>query len=465
MPTTLEPNDLHAKGDLGNPDPILAAESGSALDALLAEEGAKAGATPEDITAAAGTKPVKAATNTNTNTTLDDSAAAEKAEQEAAEKAAADKVAADKAAADKAAEEKAAADKAAAASGTPAAAAAPEVDPLDKIELPPHTSAKAKDSFATVKELAKKEQAALKVQIAERDAKLAAAQAEIEAAKQATGKLPEATEAELTELRQFKLAHEVESDPSFKEFSSKIENNNASIFKKLEAAGFTEEHFSRLREIGLDKVNWDPIFEKLSVQTQRSIEAKLVDNENLAEKREEALAAAKANASGFLKQRSEREIGELTKTVNEHIKGLAWTAEKPVPATATPEQKAALEAENNFARETMGRLKTYLADRSPSRFAELAVGTALAHKFKADLDAVSAKLAQATTGHTTALDAVTKERDALKAELDKIKRAAAPRVQGGAAIAPAKSKNSIDLRNGSQALDDMAKEYLAAQNA
>jgi hypothetical protein len=459
---TIKNADLHAKTEDLNLSPKASAESGSALDALMQEAATKAGASAEDTAAAAAAKPDAAPpTKIDATSSIDDSLEQEKA---AAQKAADDKAAAEKAATDKAAADKAEAEKAAGTTTTEK-----PVDPLDKIELPAHTSPKASESFAQVKKLAKEAQTALQLQIAERDTKLTEALGQLEKLKKDSGQLPEETKAELEELRKFKVAHEVESDPKFREFDSSIKGNNESIYKKLAANGFTAENIEKIRELGgPEAVDWEPLFPKMNFQIRQFVQSKLVENVTLADKREEALSAAKANGQAFLAERSQREVTELANTANAYTKNLPWTAEKTVPANATPEQKAEIEAQNVFARDSMGRLKHYLGDRSPARFAELAVGTLLAHKFQADLTAVKAQLTSTTEAHKTALDTLTKERDALKVELDKIKRAEIPRLRGDSdlsPISPAKDKGKLDFRSGEEALDDLAKQAMAAQNA
>ncbi len=460
----IENADLRAKSDDLTLLPKDLPGSGDALDALLAAAGAEAGATPEEISAAASAKPGQRNAPAPVTTSVDDAADQAKA---AADKEEADKAAA-KVEADKVAADKAAADAAAAATTPPVTpqATPPVADPLDAVALPPHTSVKAGEQFAKLKSVAKENQTALQKQIAERDAKIAESAAELEKLRAESGKLPNNAAAELEELRKFKLSHDVESDPSFKEHGTALEANNASIYKKLEQAGYTAENIERIKELGgPDKIEWEPLLAKLNIQTRRFIEAKLVDNVNLADKREEALVAAKANAAGFLQERTAKETSTLINTANSYLKNLPWTAERAIPATATPEQKAELEAANTLARDSIGKLKTYLADRSPARLAELAVGTIIAHKYQADVNSLTAKLTSVNTTHAAALDVVTKERDALKAELAKIKGAAMPGGRGDSKpIAPAIPRGGLDARNGAEALEQYAKEAHEAAN-
>jgi hypothetical protein len=211
-------------------------------------------------------------------------------------------------------------------------------------------------------------------------------------------------------------------------------------------------------------VDWEPLFPKLPVQVRRYVEGKLGENMTIAEKREEALAKAKENASGFLAERQSKEATELTNKANEHLKNLEWTAEVAIPATATPEQKAALEAQNAYARNAIKTVKEYLSDRSPRRHAELAIGTLIAHRLNGEVQTLQTKITAQDKAHAAALEAVTKERDAARAELDAIKKSSMPRNPGATTVtSPRPTKGNYDSRSGSEALDALAAEEVAAK--
>lgn len=477
-----EPGLLRAKDDsLGNlalkgKD---AMDSQSALDALLAEHGKKAGYSDEQIAAASGVRPqAKPAPTVSDTSSIDDAADKERAAREAAAKEAADKEAADKAAkeaADKEAADKAAAEKAAQEGAAPkieakpaAEAAKPATPPVDdkydKIQLPPHSSAKASESFAALKKIAKEDLAAAHAQIADHQNKLTEATAELERLRKASTELPENVTKELTELRQFKVAHDVESDPSFQKFTTQIKSNEEAVYKKLMQAGYTEANIAKIKELGgIREVDWEPLMAKLPTTTKLFLQGVLVENEKLADSRETALAEAKANGQQFLAKRAEADSTELLNTANGYLKNLDWTAERPVPATATPEQRAEIEAGNKAAKEALDTVKMYLADRSPKRHAELAIGTLLAHRLQGQLNSATAKLSSLEAAHKTALETVTKERDVLKSELDRIKKAAVPGGGGHKPITPAPTVGKII--SGGDALDQYAAEQLASRRA
>ncbi|HYG24448.1 MAG TPA: hypothetical protein VEH04_16845 [Verrucomicrobiae bacterium] len=357
-----------------------------------------------------------------------------------------------------------------AAAATPAAEApkpgaentpAPEADPLDAIQLPPHTKPKSAEAFETLKKAAKEAQANLRKQLEETTGTRAKLEQELNDLRGKVGVVPEEVKTELEELRKFRLSHDVTSDPTFKEFDTKVANNVEAVWKKLEGAGISAEQVKRMKEIGFDQLDWDPILPKLPVAMRRFVEATLVENVKLSDEKALALEKAKANAQGFMKERTEREVKTLTETANKFLANLPWTALKQVPANATPEQRAEIEAANTLAQQTQARMKEFLSDRSPARHAELAVGTALAYKFKGELDGVLAQLDKVTKEKDTALKTITEERDKLKAELEAIRRAEDPR-PGGEHVRPttAVSKASVHV-DASTALEELYKQQLS----
>jgi hypothetical protein len=440
--TDLSNTDLHSKVETPNLTPQDSDEAIAALDKLAAEEGGEQTPPPDDAAAKAK------------------QAEEEAAKAKAAEEAAKAKSAEEEAAKAKAAEAETAKAKAAEEEAAKAAEAAKNKDALDDIQLPPHTSPKAADSFAALKQKARETQAALQKQLEEATAKATAAAAELEQLRPKVGAVPEDVTAELEDLRKFKLAHDVESDPTFKEFDGQLNSNREAIYKRLAAAGMAPEKIEQIKQLGgPENVDWDPVFAKMSVGLRRFIESTLVENERLVDKREAALAKAKENATSFLKEREGREVKVVTDAANDFLKQLPWTAQKAVPANATPEQKAAIEADNKFAGEAQGLLKEYLSDRTPVRYAELAVCALIAHRQKAELATVQQRL----TAKEAALAEVTKERDKLKADLDRIRTAEIPRPKNGGSEIPAVKTPGINV-SGEEALESLLQQELATQN-
>jgi hypothetical protein len=211
------------------------------------------------------------------------------------------------------------------------------------------------------------------------------------------------------------------------------------VYKKLDGV-LSKEAVEKIKELGgPENVDWEPILPKLPFATRRFVEATLVENERLREQRSSALEEAKKNAEVFARERVEREVSEVTATANELLKSVSWSSDK---AHAS---KVAL-------------LKDFLADRSPAKFAELAVGTVIAHKLHEDVKALK-------TSETTLkaqVETLTKERDKALADLKAIREAENPRRRREVSVAPV-SVPPTTYDSGAEALDALAKEVMAGQ--
>lgn len=436
--------------------------TGSALDQIASDLGKQTGDTalpPKteiDLDAAAEAaaekaEAARAAKEAAAKKTADDAAAKTKtAEQIASDKAA--KEASDKAAADKAkadagktaeqlAAEKAAADKLAA---EQAAAAEPK-DALAEVKLPPYVKPPTVNAFSEVKRIARETIAKLEKQVRDAEAKVPK-----------NGGLTAETEKELTELRNFRKVYDFKSDTEFqKNYVKPVADNNESIFTKLEGAGFTKEQIGQIKVIGTDKLDWTPVLEKLQPPVRRAIEAKLLDNENIADKRAAAEKAAEGAPAEFEKKQKDAadkaraEDNALRETTaNAILSQVPWFKVKDIPLTATPDEKKRLEADNAFVAEQQGRLKDIMGDQSPGMFGTLAASTLLAYQFKREAIDYKARAEAAET------------------ELAKIKKASKPNARPSSAPNDGKiGKPEVNIfkTNAGDALDALAAEKRAAR--
>src|SRR6185503_8432341 len=117
-------------------------------------------------------------------------------------------------------------------------------DDFDAITLPPYSKPKTNESFDKLKTLARERVAAAEQ---ERDA-LKKERDEL-AAKLGNG-IPVELESELKELRSFRSKLDVEADPEFKTFDKTIADNTESIYARLKADGFTDEHIAKIKALG-----------------------------------------------------------------------------------------------------------------------------------------------------------------------------------------------------------------------
>ncbi len=337
---------------------------------------------------------------------------------------------------------------------------------FETVEPPPNVKPKTVEAFTQIKALAKKA-----VTAAEKRALAAEARAkELEDASKAQKALTPETEKELEELRTFRKSLDVEADPQFKEFDTKVAENEAAILSRLKDAGASEELLAKVKEIGVADVDWDSLASKLPPSVRRVIDAKLVENENFKDAKKQAVAKAKANADEFFKTRTEAQtkqaearLEQTKQNLDKYIPQMAWLATKPVPVDAKPEEKTALEAHNKLVAETKQDIAQALQDDSPEMRAILVLGYAQLKEARRDLTTVQATAAAEKKALEAKVTAA--EERATKAEefAKRIKGASTSRIQSSApptTAAPAK----VDYRTDTgTALDTHLAELLAAK--
>jgi hypothetical protein len=316
-------------------------------------------------------------------------------------------------------------------------------DKLAEIQLGAHAKPATVKAFTEVKTRARAEISRLEAEVADLRTKVP----------KDGQKLPEPIEKELTDLRNFRRAHDYQNDTEFKtQYVQPIETNTASIFKKLEGVGFTKEQIETVKEIGVGKLDWAPIYAK-HPQLQRSVEALLIDNERISEKRDQALEEAKKSPQVYAeKQKKEEETRKATEeaavknTSDDMLKKTDWFKVTPVPADATAEQKAEIEARNAFHKEQEDRLKTLLADNSPEMRGVMIASTLFAYQL------------QRQANHYKALYEKTSE------SLNKIRKAGSTK---GSRIATTETKekpvNGGLLVRGESALDSLRSQQLNSE--
>lgn len=332
----------------------------------------------------------------------------------------------------------------------------PAEDPFKDIQLPPHTSPKASDSFNAIKAKAKTE-----IETRERDiAELRSKLKQFEGSVSAT---PEEKK-ELEDLRRFRASVEIEHDPEFKTaFQDRLEKNNEAIYAKLTEAGMTTEQIDKIKKMGgpLKLANWDDIYSHLTPSQKRVVDARLNDSEQLTQEREVKVKQAKENVEKYLQERDskskssvEAESKIIENTANELLGQLPWTAEQVAEANAPEDRKRFVAEENKFAKEQVDKLRGLLVDRSAETHAMLAIGTIQAFRFKRELESASKELEQLRTANRE-----------LTEKLEKIKKSSlAPRSSNAPVGGPLKGTKSQFSTYAGDALDALRDAKLAEAN-
>jgi hypothetical protein len=345
---------------------------------------------------------------------------------------------------------------------------APVKDEFDEVELPVNVKPNTVKSFDRVKEVARERIAAV---LKEKDA-LAK---EIETLKTTVKtETPKEIEAELKTLREFRAKLDVEADPAFNTYDKTVADNTESIYAKLIATpGITDEQIKAIKDLGgPGEVDWDAPGVKLPAPVRRFIDAKLLENETVADKKVRAIADAKANAMEYLSTRKEEsskgtELANQTteKEIDALLPKFPWFGELKAKDGATDEDKKAIESHNALIAEARGVMKDAVTDNSPQMRSILAVGYAQLLKTRADFEAHKVSTKAKEAAHVAEKATLTKELDDVKAKLEKIKRASTTRLRDTSAEdpnTPSAKKAAVDINTpGSAALD----AHLAAARA
>jgi len=340
---------------------------------------------------------------------------------------------------------------------------------LNDVQLPPHSRAKSSEAFATVKEIARTE---IKT---EREARKALEQKlaeEIERGKTkvATDEV-ETLRRELDDLRKFRAVHLADQDPKVIQFDGQIKANEEAIYSKFLEYGGKQTQVDEIKKHGGPrKIEWEPLLKHMTLPQRRFIESKLVESEGIAFNREQILNAAKADPEKWEKDYNQRRFSRA----DEELGKAEWLKPVALAKDATDEQRKAAAFQNDRRQKLQTLVKSVLTDTSPEMHAQLAVGTALAHDLRWQLDNLAAyrerELKELKDTHSKALDAVTKERDSLKADLERIRKSSGnPRKpglgDGRAGHKPASAPGQFDLsRPTAESLDALRDQVLAGQS-
>lgn len=333
----------------------------------------------------------------------------------------------------------------------------PEPDELDKVELPTNTKPKTGEAFSEVKRVAREKISLLVTKTKELEGKVS----ELESKTKDGGLTPE-LKAELEELRGFRAKLDVEADPAFKTFDSKAVEVEESIYTKLLAGGATAPVIEKIKSLGgVNEVNWEPILKNLPDQARRYIESKLVEVEDLGEKKAKAIKEAQENAGKYLADRQQqtskqREISTQKALAygEKLLSETEWMKPRQIPSGATPEQKAAVEDYNKFLKDASVAVVEAAKDDSPEMRAALGLGVVELMKVRRDFG----EYKTSTEAQIKILESNLKEAQTL---LEKIKKGSTQRLRNTPANDEPNHTTPKSMESGAEAIDRMAREAAA----
>lgn len=310
--------------------------------------------------------------------------------------------------------------------------------------LPPGASSKSTEAFATVKINAAREIAARDKQLEEARAKVA----ELEA-KANQGPDPE-VQRELEDHRTFRARLDVEADPKFKEFDKQVATSQEFIYAQLrKSPNLPAGTIEKIKEYGgPENVNLEKIFATLKdPTTQRIIESKISDIEMAKFSKEEAIKSKKANIVQYVEERRKANEDNATahnsnteKEYSELSKRLTWLAPRAVDPKADEATRKATEEHNAFVADTKRHLSEALRDDSPKMRAIMIAGMAQLLHIQRVRDIEKTQQAAEKKASDEKFAALIKERDEIKATLDKFTNASVGRLREGGAAPGARTE-------------------------
>ncbi len=284
------------------------------------------------------------------------------------------------------------------------AAPAPETpeQAYDKIKLRSDASPKTVESFTAQRNLALQRESAVRAELeAATKAKLEL-EAKLTEFEKNKGALPEEVAKELKEHREYRALHDVSSRPEFKEkFDSKIDANYDSIYTLFKQEGFTDDKIAALKNMPeTQRIQFieGKVIPLLTDGQKRVVSAKIYENVNISEEKQKALDAARTDAEKILAEQREapakvraQQDQEFAGVLRPKLQKLPFVYLKEIPSTATPAEKAELEAHNAFALELQDDIRRALAPETPEIRAEVISAVPIARYQSRQLKLVTAR--------------------------------------------------------------------------
>lgn len=288
-------------------------------------------------------------------------------------------------------------------------------DDIEKnFPVPEGLSEKGKENFKKIRESYKLSQAELK----ERTVELENLRKEVSTLQDQVKTSAAIPPQEIEELRAFRSAYDIMSDPQFvSEYFEPLYQNEQAVLASLKGV-LSEESYKQVEKHGVTNVpmsTWKELLKQLTaddpLEAQR-ISSLILKNHELNEKQLKAVQEAPKKAKEYEARKIQEREAKVREENNYSIsrleeiqKQIPWAKEQPIPENATAEQKAEIEAQNAKFKKAEAIFETAYFPKNVQQRFETAIA-AVAAVMQAE------ELAQ-----------VTKERDELKAQINKIKGA------------------------------------------
>jgi hypothetical protein len=222
---------------------------------------------------------------------------------------------------------------------------------FEDVKLPEGAKPKSSEAFSLVKERASAEVAKAFSENAKLREELDSLKAQVEKPVEVDPKLL----SEVEELRKFRAAVDIETHPEVTKFNEQKANIERNLYEGFAAAGTSKDVLDDIRKYGgFSEVDLSRLIASLpdSVHKTGAV-AKLAELGFVDRDRKEKLESLKSEADKIVSKRKaeyEAEFATLNERINRRVESekqqIPWLHEKPVPPTATPEDKLKIEAHN-----------------------------------------------------------------------------------------------------------------------
>jgi hypothetical protein len=343
----------------------------------------------------------------------------------------------------------------------------PDVDPYPEFKLSPHARPATAEQFTKLKARAQQD-------IATRESELATLRqkiSELESRPAPPEPLTDDVKAELNTLRAFRESIAIEGDPIFEaKYGTPIQKLDETVLGKLKEAGFTDENLTKVKEIGVDKLDWTQVLNSVPA-LKPFIDRKLLERDGLVERKVEAIKAARTNYDSAVAERREaatvREQQDLQTATGDYerfLTGVPQLKTQIIPADATPEKKAELQNANRAIASAIDLGKKLVAiSNTPAGRAETATVAALAHVFKQQAQGAMSAYSSEKAAH----DVAKTELGSVKSELTKVKDELSKLRSSGRTVTTSTPRATSGVKPGLRpgATASEALDYYAAQEA
>jgi hypothetical protein len=329
--------------------------------------------------------------------------------------------------------------------------------------LPPNTSAKAGESFTALKQ-----QAATQIRdLAKQIEDLTKAKTELEA--KTKEPIPQEITKELEDLRQFRARLDIETDPKWKQFDAKVEQENEFIYAQLTKASIPAKTIEDIKKLGGPvNVNMEKILAAVTDPvTRQVITAKLADIEMTGYQKEQAIQKAKQDTRKYIEER-QKEWEESTtshnsatkKAIDNIVSKVPWLNTIEIDLKADEAKRKEQEAHNTYASAMRKELELASTDDSAEMRATLLVGMVNLFRLQTAHDLLD-------KAHKAAGVESKKKIDELSATVERLKAAGTTRLRTSGSPASettAAVKPSVNEKPG-DALDRIRAAKLQQQQA